>query len=93
MEYRMKYRDIPWSVALTLLPGKIIGTLFIKPPIYLRRNFNRLLRKYGPPIIICIMALMIFLAVFMIIDYTIGGGQAAARIKHIFLSTPEIIAP
>lgn len=32
MEYRLRYRDIPWFVAFTVLPGKILGTVFIKWP-------------------------------------------------------------
>jgi len=31
MEYRMKYRDIPWSIAFAVLPGKIIGIFFARP--------------------------------------------------------------
>ena len=31
MEYRLRYRDLPWSVALAALPGKIIGGYLIRP--------------------------------------------------------------
>ena len=31
MEYRVKYRDLPWSVAFGVLPGKIIGHFILKP--------------------------------------------------------------
>lgn len=92
MEYRMKYRDVPWMVALTVLPGKIIGTFFIKPPIYLKRNFKRLFLKYMPPILLIMIVLMVLMVVFMVVDH-LSGGNGSAWLKHIFLKAPEINAP
>ena len=88
----MKYRDVPWAVALTLLPGKIIGTFCIKPPIYIKSNFSRLLRKYGPSIITCVMMLMILLSAFMLADH-LADGRATAWLKYVFSPTPDIIVP
>ena len=92
MEYRMKYRDIPWMVALTVLPGKIIGTFFIKPPIYLKINFKRLFRKYMPPILFIMMVFTILFIGFIVAD-RLSGGMGSAWLKHIFLKVPEINAP
>lgn len=64
MEYRVKYRDIPWSVALAVLPGKIIGTFFIKPGIRFKYDHRRILRNW---IINAAGCVVILLAIALII--------------------------
>jgi hypothetical protein len=46
VEYRILYRDLPWSVALGVLPGKIIGTFIFKPIERLRFNWKQRLRRF-----------------------------------------------
>jgi len=59
MEYRLKYRDIPWGVALTVLPGKIIGKFIIVPVEYVILKRRRLLRIL---LITMITSVVIFMA-------------------------------
>jgi len=59
MEYRLKYRDIPWGVALTVLTGKIIGKFIIVPVEYVILKRRRLLRIL---LITMITSVVIFMA-------------------------------
>jgi hypothetical protein len=73
MEFRMKYRDIPWSVAIGVLPGKIVGTLFIKPWIRLKRNNGRVAIVWLRRLCVLLLALVILAVIFTLIDQLTHG--------------------
>jgi len=46
MEHRVRFRDIPWPMAIAVLPGKIIGTFIIKPILWFKDDpFNASLKS------------------------------------------------
>ena len=56
MEHRVRFRDIPWPMAIAVLPGKIIGTFIIKPILWFKDDpLNAILR--------CCVSVMITLLV------------------------------
>lgn len=67
MEYRVKYRDIPWPVAIGVLPGKIIGALFIKPWKRFTRNNGYYAKvwvsRIGAMLLVVLLATILFIAV------------------------------
>lgn len=63
MEYRLKYRDIPWHVALIVLPGKILGTVFIKWPVSIAKNWEHCMVLIG--VVLTIIAIVVGLAYFL----------------------------
>jgi hypothetical protein len=78
MEYRLKYRDIPWIVAFGVLPGKIIGTLFIKPFIKLRRNRGHLARVWLARFCTVLLALVVGAVIFVVADHFSDGAVIAS---------------
>ena len=63
MEYRLKYRDIPWHVAIFVLPGKIGGTVFIKWPSQFAKNWQRNIGGLG----VCLLMLIVIMALLYFI--------------------------
>ena len=78
MEYRLKYRDIPWPVALGVLPGKIIGTLFIKPLERLSRNAGLRARVWLSRFCTVLMVMVVAAVIFVIADHFTGGAVIAS---------------
>lgn len=75
MEYRMKYRDIPWRVAIGVLPGKIIGSFIIRPYVFLDskrwvRHVIGTLKLMG---LIAILAMIVIALVSIIVDALTGS--------------------
>jgi len=68
MEYRMKYRDIPWIVAICVLPGKIIGTFIIKPVNEFRYNWKRTLIRCAEILMIALVIAFVMALLFMLIE-------------------------
>ena len=74
MEYRIKYRDIPWPVAIGVLPGKIIGTFLIKPWFRLKRNWKSIaIRWLNRLLFLAVMTVVLFFIV-MVVESTTEGG-------------------
>ena len=83
MDYRVKYRDIPWGVALSVLPGKIIGTWFIKPGITFRCNWRDILMRWLKKLLILVAVLVIILVIITMIEI-FSEGLFSAWIEHIW---------
>ncbi len=66
MEYRLKYRDIPWHVAIFVLPGKVCGTVFIKWP-------QRFIDNWEHNVIIIGMCLVVPFIVMLILYFASDG--------------------
>lgn len=66
MDYRIKYRDIPWSVALYVLPAKIVGTLVGKPIDFLKREDALL--KIARGFVIFLLAIAVAICAFLAVD-------------------------
>ena len=73
MEYRMRYRDIPWGVALAVLPGKIIGCWIFRPMEWFERKWKRILLKIGKFLLISLMVCIVIGCLFVLIDKTTNG--------------------
>ena len=65
MEYRLKYRDIPWFIAFIVLPAKICGTMFIKWPLWIADNWKDCLLFIG---IVSFLAALIVAATYFVTD-------------------------
>ena len=74
MEYRVRYRDIPWFVAIGVLPGKIIGTFFIKPWLKFRRDWKSITLRWTERFFLLIMALAIIGGAFVLVNHLTKGG-------------------
>jgi len=77
MEYRLKYRDIPWGVALGVLPGKIIGALFINPFIRLKRNRAYRAKVWFSRLFVTLLVLVVVAIVFLVADQVTQGAVTA----------------
>jgi hypothetical protein len=73
MEYRLKYRDIPWSVALAALPGKIIGTFFIKPWLRFKRDYRRILHNWMMNATVCAVVLLVIALIMTLVNIGTDG--------------------
>lgn len=92
MEYRVRYRDIPWGVALTVLPGKIIGTFIIKPVNRFRNNWKKILIRWGKRILF-VFAVLVVIAMFFGLLNAITGGEFSRVFLEIwnnFQPPPEL---
>ena len=67
MEYRLKYRDIPWHVVIMVLPGKVFGTIFIKWPLQFAEKWEKNIAGIG----ICLLGAI----ACMLILYFITSGD------------------
>lgn len=68
----MKYRDIPWGVALGVLPGKVIGSVFIKPYLK-RRPWKRTIMKWAKRTLITLVVVILILILCVAVDQLSGG--------------------
>lgn len=73
MEYRMRYRDIPWGVAVCVLPGKIIGRCIIHPIQYVKRYPMRILKKIGKFLMVCLITVVICAVATVLVDRLTDG--------------------
>jgi len=73
MEYRLKYRDVPWGVALAVLPGKIIGKFIINPFEYTTRNWKQMLVSGLEGILLAAVGLVIIVAVLSFVEIFTDG--------------------
>lgn len=82
MEYRLKYRDLPWSTAVCVLPGKIIGTFIIKPFLYIKEDPMNLIMRFA--ITSLFLLLVAFLMTFLLIgvDAVTGGDVGIIKAYH-----------
>lgn len=78
MEYRVRYRDIPWSVAIGVLPGKIIGTFCIKPFHKVKRNVMKYVFRF-----LYMLATVIVLICAAVLADKLTDGQFFAWILHL----------
>ena len=78
MEYRLKYRDIPWLVAIEVLPGKIIGSLFIKPWRRLMYNNSYRARVWFARFCVALLLAVMSVLLFMLINEATDGAVAAS---------------
>jgi len=88
MEHRIKYRDIPWGVALGVLPGKIIGTLFIKPGITFRRDWKYILTRAGRKLLILCMIIIVIGMLAMAAE-NLSGGTFSGWLEHLWSAFNE----
>jgi hypothetical protein len=72
MENRIKYRELPWSVALGVLPGKIFGTLADR--WYNHVNWKRKLKGWGQFTFICLVFSIIAVCAVLLTDKFTQGG-------------------
>ena len=89
MEYRLKYRDIPWGVAIGVLPGKIIGTFIIRPALNLKRNWKYILRKWLGRLLAVAVVIFVLVFVGMILEAASEGGLSRT-FSVIFISWPGV---
>jgi hypothetical protein len=73
MEYRLKYRDIPWSVAIMSLPLKIIGTFIGRPIEYIANNPYEFLIKVLWKLLWAFVLVIVFMALMTLADITFDG--------------------
>ena len=102
MDYRMKYRDVPWSVALGCLLGKILFTLTFKWMIWVEKNWRRILWKIGKLsfivfIILLIATMALLLAnkltdgtLFMYFDHLLGTEFLSSTFNPPVETPPEL---
>lgn len=74
MEYHMKYRDIPWGVALTVLPGKIIGSLIIKPAKKFENNWKSILLLWVKCFASILVLIIASVAIVILVDLLANDG-------------------
>lgn len=74
MEYHMKYRDIPWGVALTVLPGKIIGSLIIKPAKKFENNWKSILLLWIKCFAFILVLIIVSVAIVILVDLLVNDG-------------------
>lgn len=74
MEYRVRYRDIPWFVALGVLPGKIIGTFFIKPWLKFKRDWKSITLRWTERAALLLIILVVMGGVFTLANHLTDGG-------------------
>jgi hypothetical protein len=65
MDQRLNYRDIPWHVAIAVMPGKILGTIFIKWPNWIVDEWKQFLVGLG---LIFAIFLLLWLGLYEISD-------------------------
>jgi len=87
MEYRVRYRDIPWFVAIGVLPGKIIGTFFIKPWLRFRRNWKSITRRWVERFALLCMVLAIVGAVLGLVNH-LTDGRLILEMEAVIQTTP-----
>jgi len=84
MEYRLRYRDIPWTVAIMTLPCKIVGTLIGKPIDYINedpfRFFMKALKKLFWAIVITVVFVLLMGLMDMSFNYRLGFVKNGDRI-------------
>jgi len=93
MEYRLKYRDIPWSVAIGVLPGKIIGTFLIKPWLRFKRNWQRTVVRWLTGFMVTIIALMLVLLLMTLLDTVTDGSVQKLLIDAGILNVHNMTTP
>jgi hypothetical protein len=52
MDYRVRYREIPWGVAICVLPGKVIGRCVLDPVLHVKKYPVRILKKIARFIVV-----------------------------------------
>ena len=87
MEYRMKYRDIPWSVAFGVFFGKLYWTFIVRPPMWFKSvRWGYLARKTFWKcmkfMLWFLIALVICIVIFLVLNETLNG-DVAAWLQHI----------
>lgn len=85
MEYRMKYRDIPWRVAIGVLPGKVIGSFIINPYVFLnsKRWVRHVIATLKLMSVITILAVILIAFVAVIVDALTDGHTIHEMAVHI----------
>jgi len=78
MEHRLKYRDIPWLVALGVLPGKIIGTFLIKPFLKLTFNDGYLAKVWLTRLLVVSLVFVVGGLFLALVDYATDGAVTAS---------------
>lgn len=74
MDYRLKYRDIPWRVALGVLPGKLIGSFFIKPYIKFMYRWRNIISSNAKHLLVVIAICLVIALAFSLVDVLSGNG-------------------
>ena len=80
MEYRVQYRDVPWGVAICVLPGKIIGGCILDPIHNFVRDWKRILAKWAKGFIIVMIVSIVLVLLTMLADTLTNG----AFLKWVF---------
>ena len=73
MEYRLRYRDLPWSVALAALPGKIIGGYLIRPTEAIADDPMHYVAKFAKFLLFVVLVLALSLLITIGIDLATRG--------------------
>lgn len=92
MEYRMRYRDIPWGVAVCVLPGKIIGRCIIHPFRYVSKYPMRILSKIGKFLLVVAITMIIFGIVVVLAD-RLTDGDFGNWIRVEIMHTEPVLKP
>ena len=74
MEYRLRYRDVPWFVAIGVLPGKIIGTFFIKPWLKFKRDWKNTIVRWCERFFLLVVILVVMGGVLALTNHLTKGG-------------------
>jgi len=88
MDYRVKYRDIPWPVAIGVLPGKIIGAWMIDPALNFKQNWKRILFRWFKLWSVIILIMFVILVLFAAAD-TLFDGVLSDWLEHIWRASDE----
>jgi hypothetical protein len=89
MEYRMKYRDIPWSVALAVPFGKFIGCCIIQPYRRITQvNWKRASIRWGKRLLGIVIVSVILTLLFILVESATEGAlsEGMFRIYKHFLT-------
>ena len=88
MDYRVKYRDIPWPVAISVLPGKIIGAWIIDPALNFIQNWKRILFRWFKLWAVILLAMFTFSVILAAAD-ALFEGAIFDWLKHIWRAFNE----
>ncbi len=89
----MLYRDVPWPVAIAVLPGKIIGTFILNPINYFRRNQKRILIKWGWRLMGVVIISAVLVLFCLLLDTLTDGESSKSmlnflhNVQDLFIST------
>jgi fructose-specific phosphotransferase system IIC component len=91
----MKYRDIPWGVALAVLPGKIIGCFVLNPLSWVEKRFETIAKS----IFIIAVLFTLFGLILVCVNAVMDGAfmnvisravEESKSVSETYLSRPDL---